>query len=288
MKVAIFGSRHQDRHLQHLQQFLSSLASARPELTLLMEERLYNYIHPKISVPESIVAFTRLDEPPALALSIGGDGTFLRVAKIIGRFQTPIMGINTGHLGYLSAATIDEGDALVADIIAGNYKVEPRSLLKIQSDAPELRGARFALNELAILRRDTASMINVSADFCGQPLAEYRGDGLIVSTPTGSTGYNLSVGGPIIAPDAPCWVVAPIAPHALNMRPLVLSDRNACITLRCQARSETFMLSLDGKDTVMPINAELTVTRAPWHVNLVHRNQQNFVSTIRNKLGWNS
>lgn len=288
MNVAIFGSRHQDRHLPYLQQFLTSLADARPELTLLMEERLYNYISPKIDVPESISTFSRLEEAPDLALSIGGDGTFLRVAKIIGRFQTPIMGINTGHLGYLSAATIDEGDTLVSDIISGNYRVESRSLLKIQSDVPELRGTRYALNELAILRRDTASMINVCAEFCGQPLAEYRGDGLIVSTPTGSTGYNLSVGGPIIAPDAPCWVVAPIAPHALNMRPLVLSDRNACITLTCQARSETFMLSLDGKDTVMPINAKLTVTRAPWHVNLVHRNQQNFVSTIRNKLGWNS
>lgn len=288
MKVAIFGSRHQDQHLPRLQQFLTALDAAQPRLTLSIEERLYNYIVTKISVPESLHVFNKLDEAPDLALSIGGDGTFLRVAKIIGRYQTPIMGINTGHLGYLSAATIDECDTIVADILSNNYQIEPRSVLKIQADSPELRGNRYALNELAILRRDTASMINVCASFCNQPLAEYRGDGLIVSTPTGSTGYNLSVGGPILAPDAPCWVVAPIAPHALNMRPLVLSDRNACITLTCQARSETFMLSLDGKATVMPIDAKLTVTRAPWHVNLVHRNRQNFVDTIRNKLGWSS
>lgn len=288
MKIAIFGSRHQEPYLDKVELLLESLASIGDDFSVMIEERLYSYISDKINVPANVQVFSRLEEAPGLALSIGGDGTILRVAKIIGHYETPVMGINTGHLGYLSAASIEDVEAIVSDIVMGNFRIEPRSVLRVRSVSDGFQGSRYALNEVAILRRDTASMINVCVDYCGQPLAEYRGDGLIVSTPTGSTGYNLSAGGPLVAPEANCWVVSPIAPHALNMRPLVLPDKNAEMVLRCEARSESYMLSLDGKDTVMPIATELLVSRAPWRVNLVRRNNQSFISTLRNKLGWNS
>lgn len=288
MKIAIFGSRHQEGYLEKVELLLESLTSIGNDFGVMVEERFYNYIFDKIRVPGNVEVFTRLEEAPGLALSIGGDGTFLRVAKIVGRFESPVMGINTGHLGYLSAASIDDVEAIVSDIVMRNFKVEPRSVLRVRCDGEGFQGSRYALNEVAILRRDTASMINVCAVYCGQPLAEYRGDGLIISTPTGSTGYNLSAGGPLVAPEASCWVVSPIAPHALNMRPLVLVDKNAEMLLSCEARSESYMLSLDGKDTVMPIATRLVLDRAPWRVNLVRRCNQSFISTIRNKLGWNS
>lgn len=287
IQIAIFGSRHQDRYLEPLGRLFETLLSHSRTLSLQIEERFYNYIMPTLPQVDwsRIEVFQHLSTAPDMALSIGGDGTFLRVSKAVGRLGCPIMGINTGHLGYMSAASIDEPGQVAEDIISGNYRLEPRAILRVSCDNPDFHGPRYALNEVAILRRDTASMISIDASLDGEPLATYRGDGLIISTPTGSTGYNLSVGGPIVSPTTPCWIVSPIAPHSLNMRPLVVPDSSQ-IELQSAGRTDTLLVSLDGKATVLPIDTRLRVTRAPMAIQVVHRGGQSFIDTIRTKLLW--
>ena len=285
--VSLYGSRHQEPHAQLLADFLNELASHPATLRVTIEHRFNTYLRESLGLDPKAEVITP-DTPPAdMALSIGGDGTFLRASRLVSQHGTPIMGINTGHLGYLSAATLDEGPRLIADILSGRFRVEPRSVLAVQSSHPSFPNTLYALNEAAIVRRDTASMITVDATLNGEPLASYRGDGLIVSTPTGSSGYNLSVGGPLVEPGTPCWIIAPIAPHALNMRPLVVSDTST-LRIAARARSESYLLSVDGKATVLPIGATLHISRAPYEVNVVHRPGQTFINTIRTKLLWGS
>ena len=272
--VSLYGSRHQEPHAQLLADFLNELASHPATLRVTIEHRFNTYLRESLGLDPKAEVITP-DTPPAdMALSIGGDGTFLRVSRLVSQHGTPIMGINTGHLGYLSAATLDEGPRLIADILSGRFRVEPRSVLAVQSSHPSFPNTLYALNEAAIVRRDTASMITVDATLNGEPLASYRGDGLIVSTPTGSSGYNLSVGGPLVE-------------HALNMRPLVVSDTST-LRIAARARSESYLLSVDGKATVLPIGATLHISRAPYEVNVVHRPGQTFINTIRTKLLWGS
>lgn len=288
MQIAIFGSRHQDRHLPQLQALLQELLALGTGVEIMLEERFYSYIAPLINLSAyHFTTFTRLSVSPTIALSIGGDGTFLRVAKAVGRLCTPIMGINTGHLGYLAAASIDNPTELVQHIVSGDYSVERRAMLKVECPDAPLPGARYALNEVALLRRDTASMITLHASLGAEPLASYRGDGLIISTPTGSTGYNLSVGGPIVGPYTPCLIIAPIAPHSLNMRPIVVSDRHV-VGVTPEGRSDTLLLSIDGKAAVIPMGARITVTRARFDACMVVLPGHSFISTIREKLLWGS
>ncbi|MDE6489755.1 MAG: NAD(+)/NADH kinase, partial [Muribaculaceae bacterium] len=220
-----------------------------------------------------------------MALSIGGDGTFLRTAQWIGDRQIPILGINTGHLGYLAEIRLSEAPAMIADILAGNYNVEPRSLLEaIIPDCPADYWP-YALNEAAILKKDTSSMITAHTAINGTDLTTYLGDGLIISTPTGSTGYNLSVGGPIIQPTAPNWVISPIAAHSLTMRPLVTSD-NERLSVTTTSRAGSYLLSLDGRSLSLQSGTTVEIRRAPFSVHIVQRPGHNFASTLRAKLLW--
>ncbi|MCM1482913.1 MAG: NAD(+)/NADH kinase [Muribaculaceae bacterium] len=285
--ISLYGSRHQEPHASQLADFLDALASHSGSIRLLIEPRFNTYLTDCLGIDPHAEPISDTSPDADVALSIGGDGTFLRASRLIAQHGTPIMGINTGHLGYLSAATLSDGNEVIADILAGRFRIEPRSVLSVQSGHPALRYTMYALNEVAILRRDTASMITVDTELNGEPLASYRGDGLIISTPTGSSGYNLSVGGPLVEPTAPCWIIAPIAPHSLNMRPLVVSDAST-LRVSARARSESYLLSVDGKATVLPIDATLHISRAPYTVNVVHRQGQTFIDTIRTKLLWGS
>ena len=201
------------------------------------------------------------------AISIGGDGTFLRTARWVGAKEIPIIGINTGHLGFLAEESIKSAPQLIESLIEGKYFIESRSLLEVRAVEGDIRsslsGWAYALNEVAILRQDTASMITVNTLLDNMPVASYQGDGLIISTPTGSTAYNLSVGGPIVQPTAPCWVLSPIAPHSLTMRPLVVSDSHI-IETSVDSRAETYRLTLDGRTLILPINVKLRVRRADF------------------------
>ncbi len=217
-----------------------------------------------------------------IALSIGGDGTFLRTAQWVGAAGVPILGINAGHLGYLADMTPEE--FLQNNLI--DLHVDSRMLLQVESTEAFPEGFHpFALNEVALLKTDSASMITVNASVDGQPLTAYRADGLLISTPTGSTGYNLSVGGPIVAPSVRCLTLAPIAPHSLTMRPLIVSA-NSCIELQPSGRTATCLLSVDGRSISLPMGATITLRRAPFEVKILQRAAHHFAATLRSKLLW--
>lgn len=221
-------------------------------------------------------------------VSLGGDGTFLRAAAWSGASGVPVAGVNMGHLGYLAAFTPSELRALPRLLAGGHYHLQRRSLLEVRF--PERVALPdgfwpYALNEVAFLRLATASMIEVMVEIDGRRLATYSGDGLIVSTPTGSTGYNLSVGGPLIQPGVEAWSISPIAPHALTMRPLVVSDRSV-LSIRTMSRTRSFRFSLDSRTVSLPAKTRIEIRKAPFAINVVLREGRTFAEALRDKLHW--
>lgn len=284
MVIAVYGSRRQGMHAGELQRLLHALTLGGGEL--VMHGKLYDHLGGELGMSLHGVrpAGPLMPSDAALALSIGGDGTFLRTAAWAGDSETPILGINTGTLGYLSALTVDEAVAHVDGILQGNYAVEPRTLLSVRAEG--MRGWPYALNEVVVAKEDTASMIAVDACIDGRPLAEYRADGLIVSTPTGSTAYNLSAGGPVVQPTAPVWTLSPICAHSLGMRPMVVGDENR-LQLRVDGRSRAFRLTLDGRSSTLPMGSRVQLERAPFRTMIVQMHGNEFPAALRNKLMFN-
>lgn len=283
--VIVFGNNYQGTHAAELHTFFSLLLTCE-DISVAIDSDYKDYLAGIIpGVLGKVRTVRGADFEADLALSIGGDGTFLHTANRIGSKQIPIMGINSGHLGYLSAAPLSDSHKIIKEITESDYVIEPRSMLSVSSDTCNLQPRAFALNEAAIIRQDTGSMIAVDTFVDGFHLATYLGDGLIISTPTGSTAYNLSVGGPILAPRSSNWVISPIAPHSLNMRPLVVGD-DTVIELLPHSRSNTFTLSLDGCAQVLPAHTRLRLSKAPFVTNVVLRHHHTFADTLRSKLLW--
>ena len=220
-----------------------------------------------------------------LVLCLGGDGTFLDVAGKVGSKEIPILGINIGHLGFLANYSPEDAEHLLEDISNGNYKVTNHSVLQVSSPELTLEGYPFALNEVAILKHDMSSMINIKTSIDGEYLTTYMADGLIVGTPTGSTAYQLSVGGPIVVPTLNTISLTPVAPHSLNMRPVVVSGESE-IKLEITTRSNSFLVSLDGRSQSYHDGVHLTIERAPYVIKVVTPSEQTFFSTLRRKLMW--
>ncbi|MDR1406517.1 MAG: NAD kinase [Tannerella sp.] len=220
-----------------------------------------------------------------VALSVGGDGTFLRTAALINRQRIPILGINTGRLGFLADVSEDQIEDTLAELTAGNYKTEERMLLELQTKGHALREYNHALNEVAILKRDTSSMITIHTYLNDEYLTAYQADGLLIATPTGSTAYSMSVNGPILLPQSDNIVLSPVAPHSLNVRPLVIPGSQR-IRLVVESRTQSFLTALDGRSEVMPIGTELTVNKGNYTLNVVKRHQHTFYRTLREKLMW--
>lgn len=283
--IVIFGNSYQGAYAAELRDFFVRLLG-QDDLRVSFDSVYRDYLAGIIpGVLDNVRTVSGFDFNADLALSIGGDGTFLHTANRIGDKQIPIMGLNSGHLGYLSAAPMTDIDTTISHIETGDYVVEPRSMLAAECPGRRIQARPFALNEAAILRQDTGSMIAVDTFVDGMPLAKYLGDGLIIATPTGSTAYNMSAGGPIIAPTAANWVITPIAPHSLNMRPLVVND-NAVIELIPSSRSNTFTLSLDGNARALPVGSRLILRKAPFVTNVVRLPHHTFSETLRSKLLW--
>lgn len=290
MKLAIFGNTYQDEHAEGLRDLFCALGHA-AGVILAVQERYADYLRPLLgrSMPD-VATFNPCDVFSAdLAMSIGGDGTFLHTAYHVGDKQIPIMGVNTGHLGYLSAAPLADASRIVEAVTGEDYLVEPRTMLSVSrtGDNPEAETAAWpcALNEVAILRHASASMIAVDTSVDSQPLARYLCDGLIVATPTGSTAYNLSAGGPILAPSAPSWVITPVAPHSLNMRPIVVAD-SSTIEVVPHSRAGCYTLSIDGMVWTLPEGTGLRIKRSRFHTNVVRLRGKSFTDTLREKLLW--
>ncbi|SHN19487.1 NAD+ kinase [Cyclobacterium lianum] len=218
-------------------------------------------------------------------LSIGGDGTLLDTISLIGANQTPILGINTGRMGFLATIAKEEIESAVEDLLVGKYSLENRSLVHLESSIPLFDGMNFGLNEFTIHKRDTSSMITVHTYIDGDYLNSYWADGLIVSTPTGSTGYSLSCGGPLISPVAKNFVITPVSPHNLNVRPIVVSDDSE-ISFKIEGRSEKFLVSLDSRSTPIDASVSLKVKKEKFSARLVKFHNYSFFDTLRQKLNW--
>lgn len=227
-----------------------------------------------------------LDSSIDLFVSFGGDGTVLRAITYVKDLGIPIVGVNTGRLGFLSTIGTEEVDSLIDNFFSGAYILVDRCLVSVRIDNQQSSDfMNFALNEVTVSRKDTTSMITVETYLDDEYLTSYWADGLIVATPTGSTGYSLSCGGPVIAPTAPSLVLTPIAPHNLNARPLVISD-NTVIKLKVSGREPQHLLSLDSRITSLTNGTEIFITKAGFSVKMVEFPSESFFKTIRHKLLW--
>lgn len=284
LKFALFGNIHQERKSAAVQKFFAIAAERKAELVI--PETFHQFLceNLKIHVPECEIVKDN-NFTADYVVCMGGDGTFLDVASRVGNKEIPIIGINTGRLGFLASFSPDHIEETIADIYEGNFGVETHSVLTISCDEMELKDYPYALNEIAILKHDISSMISIHTDIDDEYLTTYQADGLIVGTPTGSTAYSLSVGGPIIVPQGDAICLTPVAPHSLNMRPIVLCDSSE-ISLRVESRSHSFLIALDGRSQSYPDNIHLRIRKAPYTVRVVTRQGQSFFSTLRKKMMW--
>lgn len=280
-RLVIFGNSYQQDTAARVLSLLERVQARGLEIAVERE-----YLHYLTDGEDSgFLTFEAQEVPEAdMALSLGGDGTFLTTVMWVSSKGMPILGINLGHLGYLTAGRLDESDAIIDDVLTGNYRIEERTMLQVSCDAVEIPFP-WALNEVAILRHDTSSMLDMDTRLRSHQLTTYRGDGLIVSTPTGSTAYNMSVGGPILEPTTSCIVLSPISPHSLTMRPLVVRDDSE-IVVRTHSRATHYEVSIDGEVTLCPTGSLLSISRAPYCARVVQRQSNNFASTLRQKLLW--
>ena len=220
-----------------------------------------------------------------LFLSIGGDGTLLESVSHIGIYEIPILGINTGRLGFLATISPEEVEDALAQVVDGNYKLDKRSVLRLEANKDIFGKKNFALNDFTIVKKDTSSMITIHTYIDGEFLNSYWADGIIVATPTGSTGYSLSCGGPLIFPRSGNFVVTPVSPHTLTVRPIIVSDSSK-ISFRIEGRSKRFLVSLDSNIATVDNTIELKVMKADFKVNLVQIEGQHYFKTLRQKLNW--
>ena len=285
MRIAIYGSRRQQEAAPTVARFLETLHSKGVET--VMHRKLYRHLLEVI--PESLTNVGTVTETPRftadMAVSLGGDGTFLRTAMWVADKQIPIVGVNTGHLGYLTSLTIDQLPALLDMVASDCFRIERRSLIHL--DAPFL-GEHFypyALNEFALTREDTASMISARVSVDGVDLGDYRADGILVCTSTGSTAYNLSVGGPIVQPTVDVHVIAPVAAHSLAMRPLVV-DGSAEIAIVPSGRGNRVRLALDGRSADVDMATRICLSKAPFKVLVMQLADHTFADALRQKLHW--
>lgn len=284
MTVAIFGNTFQQEHLALIMELMAELC--RRGVDVCVEQGFYEYLIGEMSSGPVCCRPVRDGGLNAdIAFSIGGDGTFLRTAEWIGDREIPILGINTGRLGYLADARLVDCGAWLDEVLSGNFDVESRTMIEASSPGHPIDICPLALNEVAILKQDTASMIEMDVKVNGISLANYLGDGLIVATPTGSTGYNLSVGGPIVAPSAPVWVISPIAAHSLTMRPLVVDD-GCVISVTTGSRAASYRLSIDGRPVSLPVDTTVVLRRGAYCTKVLKLPGHNYADTLREKLFW--
>ena len=218
-------------------------------------------------------------------MSIGGDGTLLDVVTLVRDSDIPIIGVNTGRLGFLANIGTDNIDKAINEIVTNSYKVDRRALVKLESTVPIFGETNYALNEFAIYKRDASSLIVIHTYINGEYLNSYWADGLIVATPTGSTAYSLSCGGPIIFPKSESFVITPVAPHNLNMRPIVVSD-DCVISFEVEGRNDSFICTLDSRIATIDSNVQLAVTKEKFGINLIRMHDDDFMHTLRNKMMW--
>lgn len=284
MNIAIFGNVYQASKQIQLRSLFAVLQKF--PCKMLMQREYLDFLERELEMP---LKNTEVIDPCAfvadIALSVGGDGTFLRTAAQVGDKGIPILGVNLGRLGFLADVSVEDIEPVMLEVLKHNYRIEERSLLYTEAEGLPDDFWPYALNEVAILKQESASMISVHTTVGNSYLNTYQADGLVVSTPTGSTAYSMSVGGPIIMPEAANWVISPVAPHSLTVRPLVVSDDMA-ITFRVDSRTHNYLLSVDGRSVALDTDTALVLRKAPYTIRVIKRYNHNFGETLRNKLLW--
>lgn len=287
MKFAIYGQFYHKNSEASTVALLDFLLKKKCDVYL--EDNFFNMIQKEDGIEKEYVlnTFKTLDSSFDALISIGGDGTILRAVTYIKDLEIPVIGINTGRLGFLATIQKDEIESALTEILGGNYKTSKRSLLSITTSTKnkDIEALNFALNEIAVSRKNTTSMITVETQLNDEYLTSYWADGLIVSTPTGSTGYSLSCGGPVITPSANNFVLTPIAPHNLNARPLVIPDSTE-IKLKVSGREESYLVSLDSRIATLKNNTTITIKKAPFSIKMIELKKESFLDTLRKKLLW--
>ena len=286
MILALFSQEINESVNDVVQSFFSSKFSK--ESKFYVEKKLYDQL--AFDGDLELIPFNKskdLDSSIDLLVSIGGDGTFLRTIEYVRDLNIPVMGINTGNLGFLATIKKENLDQAVEKIYNKKFKVENRSVIKVNSEEIGLPKNLFpyALNEISVVRKDTTSMINIKTSLDGNHLNSYWADGLIISTPTGSTGYSLSCGGPVISPSSSSLVLTPISPHNLNARPLVISDETK-IELSVSGREENHLLSIDSNIFTVQNQTKITIEKPNFDFKIAHFSNNNFYKTLKEKLLW--
>lgn len=284
LRFALFGNTYQEHKSAHVTHLLEILRRRKAQICISNE--FYDFLrnHTKADL-SGLEVFEGNNFSADMVLSIGGDGTFLKAASRVGKKEIPILGINTGRLGFLADVLPDQMEDAFDEIYQGNYLAEPRRVLKLTCNGHVLKGYPYGLNEIAVLKRDTSSMITIHAYINGEPLNVYQADGLVISTPTGSTGYSLSVGGPILVPQSGTISLTAVAPHSLNVRPIVIRD-DWEITLDVESRSHNFLIAVDGRSETCREGTKVTIKRADYYVRIVKRCHHSFFNTLREKMMW--
>ena len=286
MKAAIYSRVFEEVHKEEVQLFFDELASQKIEPVIFLS--FYEQIKNEISLPADTKTFSRsedLTDEIEFIISLGGDGTLLDTVTLVRDKKISIMGINFGRLGFLASIGRDEVKTAVKAIAHRTYVEDARTLIHVDADMPLFGNVAYALNEFSIHKRDVASMIKIHTYVNGEFLNTYWADGLIVATPTGSTGYSLSCNGPVVFPDSGSFVITPVAPHNLNVRPIVVPDTNI-ISFEVESRSDQIICALDSRREIVHKNVTLAVRKESFDINLVRLSENNFLQTLRNKLTW--
>jgi len=286
MLVAIYNRTFDEKDIPTLQHIVQMMEKHRIQMVFYKD--FYERLNPHVSFKETPRLFTGARDLPLnidMLFSLGGDGTLLDTISFVGHTNIPLIGINLGRLGFLAAIPVEEVDQAILSLVRGSYSLEKRTLLHLDSSVPLFDGSPFALNEFTLHRKDSSSMIKVHTYLNGEFLNTYWADGLIVSTPTGSTGYSLSCGGPVVFPQASSFVITPVAPHNLNTRSIVVPDDNV-ISFEVEGRSEHFLATLDARTESITSNVQLAVRKENFTVSLVRPDEHNFLQTIKQKLYW--
>lgn len=285
MKFCIYGKKFDSEFTEHVQELFNALI--RRGVSVSVYKAFRSFIGNSIQLPDTVTTFESYQEVKNcdFLISVGGDGTLLDTAAFIRDSKVPVLGLNTGRLGFLSHANVQEIERSIEQLINGDFSLDKRSLIEVKSKEQDFGDFPFALNEITLLNADRGSMVTIHAYVNDTYVCTFWADGLIVATPTGSTAYSLSCGGPIVAPDSNNIIITPIAPHNLTMRPIILPDSSK-VTLRAEGRAKGFVLTIDSRSHEVAADEHIELSTASFEINLVRLPEQNFFNTIRNKMGW--
>jgi len=286
MKIAIYSRGIENNQNDDMDMLLEELNEHKVEPVFFQD--FFNQFYSAVKIKGKYTTFNSaadLDDNIDCMISLGGDGTLLDTVTLVQDKGIPVLGVNYGRLGFLANIGKEEIRSAIRALVEGTYVTENRTLIHLDANIPIFNGMPYALNEFTLQKKDSSSMIKIHTYINGEFLNTYWADGLIVATPTGSTGYSLSCNGPIVFPESGSLVITPVAPHNLNIRPIVIPDNNI-ISFEVEGRTDSFICTLDSRRVVVPKEAQLAVKKETFGINLIRLNENNFLQTLRSKLSW--